>query len=31
MVGAQVSAFETLDGRNSGDTSGFSAGFVFGF
>jgi hypothetical protein len=30
-LGAQAAIFETLDGRNSGDTSGFSAGFVFGF
>jgi hypothetical protein len=30
-VGAQVSAFQTLDGRNSGDISGVSAGFTFGF
>ena len=30
-IGAQVSAFQTLDGRNSGDISGVSAGFTFGF
>jgi hypothetical protein len=29
--GAQVAAFQTLDGRNSGDASGVSAGFTFGF
>ena len=31
QLGAQVTAFQTLDGRNSGDISGVSAGFTFGF
>jgi hypothetical protein len=30
-LGAQVAAFDTLDGRNSGKTSGLSAGVTFGF
>jgi hypothetical protein len=30
-IGAYVAMFDTLDGRNSGDTSGVSAGFTFGF
>jgi hypothetical protein len=30
-LGAYVAAFDTLDGRNSGDISGFSAGATFGF
>jgi hypothetical protein len=30
-LGGYLAAFETLDGRNSGDTSGFSAGVTFGF
>jgi hypothetical protein len=30
-LGGQVMAFQTLDGRNSGDTSGLSVGFTFGF